>query len=215
MKQAYRIEFNDEYILVIDKIAKLLVQPSPRKETLTLTSLLERDFDQQLYPCHRLDRETTGLLIYAKEPDIQSAIMAQFRQGMVKKKYLAFVKGRLRRRQGALEGKIIDRQGQRFREKAKHAKTLYRVLAEGMQWSFLELEPLTGRTNQLRIQLAKIGNPILGDDVYAFRRDFPVKFRRLALHAAFLGFMHPVSRQHIRLKAALPRDMEDFLSGKA
>ena len=77
------------------------------------------------------------------------------------------------------------------------------------------LEPLTGRTNQLRIQLAKIGNPILGDDVYAFRRDFPVKFRRLALHAAFLGFMHPVSRQHIRLKAALPRDMEDFLSGKA
>ena len=164
----------------------------------------------KLHPCHRLDRETTGLIIYAKSPEVQEKIMNQFRDGIIKKKYIAFVRGRMRKYRGFIEGKIIDNEGSRFGEKPKLAKTYYKVLRDFPEYSIVELIPFTGRTNQLRIQLAGLGNPILGERQYAFGKDFAVKFRRLALHACFLQFVHPVSHDEVNLKVRLPRDMEEF-----
>ena len=88
---------------------------------------------------------------------------------------------------------------------------MYRILKDFDNFSVVELEPLRGRTNQLRIQFAKLGHPILGERVYAFRKDFKVKFRRLALHAYFLSFIHPISNQRLNLKIDLPQDMKEFL----
>lgn len=82
-------------------------------------------------------------------------------------------------------------------------------------FSLLKLEPQTGRTNQLRIQLAKIGHPILGERKYAFGRDFKVNFKRLALHAYFLSFFHPISKKRINLHIDLASGMQDFLKNKA
>ena len=135
----------------------------------------------------------------------------QFRNREIKKKYIAFVKGNFKKRKGILEGKIIDREGKIFAEKSKYAKTFYRVLKNFLDWSMLELSPATGRTNQLRIQLSKISHPILGEDKYAFRRDFKVKFKRLGLHAFYLNFIHPISRQKIVLEIGLAQDMSEFL----
>ena len=211
-KKGFSIVFEDESVLVIDKIAKLLVHPSPKGEEITLISVIEKELKEKVYPCHRLDRETTGLLVFAKDKSAQDNIMGQFKEGRVKKKYAAFVKGVMRAKKGFIEGKIIDKEGERFREKKKYAKTFYRVLAESDCWSYLELEPFTGRTNQLRIQLAGLGHPLLGERKYAFGKDFKVNFRRLALHAIFLSFFHPLSAQLIEAKIPLAQDMADFLA---
>ena len=213
-KQAFDIVFDDEYIIVLNKIAKLLIQPSPKNERWTLTSLLQNEIKTAVYPCHRLDRETTGLIIYAKNKRIQKDIMNEFRRGLVKKKYVAFVKGRIKQVKGFLSGYILDAEGARFKEKPKMAKTNYRVLRAFRYFSAVELMPVTGRTNQLRIQLAKEGNPILGERRYAFRRDFKLDFKRLALHAYFISFVHPVSGQRINLKIDLPDDMKGFLTSR-
>lgn len=211
MSKVFEIVFNDEYLIVVNKIAKILVQPSPKKEKYTLTSLLGKETGRKVYPCHRLDRETAGLIIYAKSEAAQREIMREFKQGEVKKKYIALVKGKLSKKKGVLEGRIIDREGKIFGERPKQAKTIYRVLKEFNNFSMVELEPQTGRTNQLRIQLAKIGNPILGERKYAFRRDFAINVKRLALCAYSLSFTHPLSKERVNLEIPLPQDMETFL----
>jgi 23S rRNA pseudouridine1911/1915/1917 synthase len=211
-KRGYSVVFDDESIVVIDKIAKLLVHPSPKKEKITFLSILEKDLKMKVFPCHRLDRETTGLLIFAKDALSQSKLMRQFQEGRVKKKYAALVRGVLRKKKGIIEGEIIDKEGKRFNEKKRYAKVFYRVIAQAREWSYVELEPVTGRTNQLRIQLASIEHPILGERKYAFRRDFKVDFKRLALHAFYLSFTHPLSGYTVVLKVGLPVDMREFLA---
>ena len=195
MRIPFEIAFEDEYLIVLNKTAKILIQPSPKKEKNTLTSLLRKQINQRVYPCHRLDRETTGLIIYAKDHSIEKSIIQEFRMKQVAKRYIAFIKGRLINKKGVLKGKVLDREGRRFGEKPKEAKTFYKVLEEFSGWSIIELKPFTGRTNQLRIQLVEINHPILGESKYALRRDFKVRFRRLALHASFLSFVHPVSKK--------------------
>lgn len=212
--RGFSVVFNDEFVVVVDKTAKLLVHPSPKKERITLTSILKGYLNTEVFPCHRLDRETTGLIIYAYSRDAQELIMEQFRERKVKKKYYALVRGYLKKYKGVFSGKVLDREGEKFREKAKTAKTFYRVKKTFKDFSLLELEPVTGRTNQLRIQLARSGNPILGEDKYALRRDFRINFRRLALHAFFISFYHPVSKDRVEVKVNLPGDMENFIREK-
>ena len=98
MNGPFRIIFEDKYLVVLEKIAKILILPSQKKEKYTLTSLLAQDLKQPVYPCHRLDRETSGLIIYAKSRQMQERVMSQFRQGKIEKKYIAFVRGRLKQK---------------------------------------------------------------------------------------------------------------------
>ncbi|UCG34945.1 MAG: RNA pseudouridine synthase [Candidatus Omnitrophota bacterium] len=214
MREAFKIVFEDDFVIVLNKIVKILVQPSPKKEPNTLTALLEKKIKSKVYPCHRLDRETTGLIIYAKNKEIQRQVMEEFKKGVVKKKYIAFARGRFIKKKGIRKDYIIDQEGRRFGEKPKKAEMIFKVLEEIKGFSVVELEPLTGRTNQLRIQLAKEGNPILGERKYAFGKDFKINFKRLALHACFLSFIHPVSKERLNLKIGLANDMKDFLQKK-
>ncbi|MDD3296781.1 MAG: RNA pseudouridine synthase [Candidatus Omnitrophica bacterium] len=210
--KAFRVVFEDDYIIVVDKVAKILVQPAPGNDKLTLNALLEKYAGRRLFPCHRLDRETTGLIMYAKLSDIQANIARQFASGEIIKKYIAFIKQGPLKKRGVFEGAIIDRQGKTFGEKPKQARTLYRIVEKLQGFNVIELKPLTGRTNQLRIQLAKAGCPILGETKYAFRRDFSVRFKRLGLHAFYLSFIHPVSKDRVEVKIGLAQDMKRFLS---
>ncbi|RKY36620.1 MAG: hypothetical protein DRP72_03920 [Candidatus Omnitrophota bacterium] len=216
MNKPFQIIFQDAYLLVVNKIAKLLIQPTPKREKVTLTTLLQEELRREVIPCHRLDRETTGLIIYAKSKHIQRIIAEEFRRRKVEKRYIAFVKGRLSKKEGFLKGHILDKEAEIFGEKPKEAITLYKVRKSFDYFTVVELRPITGRTNQLRIQLAHIGHPILGEDKYAFRRDFylagkRINFKRLALHAFFISFVHPVKRKKVSFKINLPQDMEEFL----
>lgn len=202
------IIYEDEWLLVVDKPGGLLVIPSPKKESRTLTNILNADLEQRgissyrLHPCHRLDRETSGLIIYAKGKSMQKKLMQEFKKRKVKKIYLAFVKGWVNHDYGKIDYPI----------EGSPAVTKYRVLIKNKDFSILEVIPLTGRTNQIRIHLKRIGHPILGETKYAFRRDFKIKVKRLFLHAQALEFFHPITKKNLSLSSPLPLDMRDFLN---
>lgn len=200
------VVYEDEWLLVVDKPAGLLTIPSPRNEKRTLTSILnddlkERGLDFRLHPCHRLDRDTSGLVVYAKGKSVQKKIMDEFKVKNVAKKYIAFVQGAVNKEHGEITRPIEHRP----------AITRYRISQRKKGFTVLEVIPLTGRTNQIRIHLKGIGHPIVGETKFAFRKDFLLKAKRLCLHAQALEFRHPVKEKKLCLSAALPEDLKKFL----
>ncbi len=201
------IIFQDEWLLVVNKPAGVLTIPAAQKnETFTLTGLLNSEFKEKdaqagLHPCHRLDRDTSGLIIYAKGKSIQQKAMALFHSRKVKKTYIAFVQGRMERASGEIKQRI----------EGKPALTRYRVIEQKDGFAIVEARPFTGRTNQIRIHFKFIGHPLVGEKKFAFRRDFSLKANRLCLHAQGLEFPHPVTGKLISLKSELPQGMKNFL----
>lgn len=211
----YSVVYEDESLLVVDKPSGMLVIPTPKKETGTLTDLLNRDLDSRgieanAYPCHRLDRETSGLIIYAKGKSVQQRMMEAFKKRMVKKTYTAFAQGLVRQDSGTITRNIFERN----KGRSIPAITRYKVVERNKNFSVLEVEPVTGRTNQIRIHLKGIGHPIVGESVYAFRKDYELKFRRVALHAQRVEFKHPATGEKMVFESPLPKDMEDFKTGR-
>lgn len=209
MPYNYNIAYEDEHLMVVDKVSGMLVIPTPKQEANTLTDLLNRDLDRRgveanAHPCHRLDRETSGLVIYAKGKKAQQLMMDEFRKRAVKKVYVAFVHGVVKKAADTLVSRIFNRN----KARAEEAITKYRVVERHKGFSVLEVEPVTGRTNQIRIQLKSIGHPLVGESVYAFRKDFALKFKRVALHAQYLRFIHPMTRERLEFISPLPEDME-------
>ncbi|MCX5693713.1 MAG: RluA family pseudouridine synthase [Candidatus Omnitrophica bacterium] len=201
------IVFEDDWLLVVNKPAGLLSVPTPRQESRTLTSILNQDVQDRglkyrLYPCHRLDRETSGLLIYAKGRSIEEKMTQAFRDRLVGKKYIAFVHGRLPQLQGEISSAI----------EGKSALTKYKVIQEKSNYSVVEVFPLTGRTNQIRIHFKNIQHPLVGEDKFAFRKDFVLRFKRVCLEAQELNFKHPVTGKNLTISIDLAADLKDFLS---
>lgn len=201
------IVYEDNWLFIVDKPAGLLTIPTPKKESRTLTSiinegLLQKNKNYRLYPCHRLDRDTSGLLIYAKGKSMQKKMMAAFKERKVAKKYIAFVQGRLSKETGEIK---IPLEG-------RSAVTQYKVAQRREGFDIVEVFPLTGRTNQIRIHFRMIGHPVVGETKYAFRRDYALKARYLCLHAQGLEFTHPETKKPLCLYINLPQRLEDFLS---
>lgn len=194
-------------MIVADKPSGLLVIPTPKKEQRTLTSILnddlkERGITYRLHPCHRLDRETSGLIIYAKGKAVQKKMMQEFRSRRVKKAYIGFVQGALDKAQGEIKTPIDG----------ESALTRYKVVQKRRDFTVVEVTPVTGRTNQLRIHFKHLGHPIVGESKFAFRKDFKLRFKRLCLHAKSLEFRHPVTGKTISLSADLPVELKEFLN---
>lgn len=200
------IVFEDDWLFVVDKPAGLLSVPTPKNESRTLTGILNQDAQEKklgvnLYPCHRLDRETSGLVIYAKSKAVEEKILDAFRKRKINKKYTAFVHGKLTHPQGVIRTAI----------EGKSALTKYKVIQEKSNYSVVEVVPITGRTNQIRIHFKKIRHPLVGEDKFAFRKDFDLRFKRLCLQAQELEFLHPVTQKHLCLRLDLPLDLKKFL----
>jgi len=198
--------YEDDWLLVLNKPSGLLTIPTPKNELRTLTSILNEDLRKKgltfrLHPSHRLDKETSGLIIYAKGKSVQKKMMELFKNKSIKKTYIAFIQGILPKKQGIIRNSIDG----------LNAETKYKVIQQRKNFALLEATPLTGRTNQIRIHFKLIGHPILGETRYAFRRDFKLKAKRLCLHAKDLEFIHPVTQKYIRLHASLPLYLKEFL----
>ena len=211
----------DHDIVVFDKPSGLLVVPGPRDFARTLEDIVNEQYPStengRLYPCHRLDRETSGVIIFARGKTNQEKMMDEFRKGCVEKEYIAFVRGKIKNPAGEIKSVIKDfheKKYSRQREKnsGKLAVTRYKVLAVKHLFTVVGVYPLTGRTNQIRIHLSQIGHPILGERLYAFGKDFPLTFKRVALHAARVSFRHPVTGKKITAAAELAKDMENFIN---
>ena len=200
------VVYEDNWLFVVDKPTGLLSIPTPRNERYTLTNVLNEDLKNKnisyrLHPCHRLDRETSGLIIYAKGKSVQKKMMELFKNKNIKKIYIAFIQGMLLKKQGIIKNPVDG----------LNAETKYKVMQQRKDFALVEVRPLTGRTNQIRIHFKQMGHPILGETKYAFRRDFKLKAKRLCLHAKDLEFIHPLTQKYIRLHASPPLYLKEFL----
>lgn len=198
--------YEDDWLLIVDKPSGLLTIPTPKGEARTLSSILNADLatrglSYRLHPCHRLDRETSGLIIYAKGKSSQQKMMELFKQKKIKKTYIAFIQGKLENQNGEINFSICK----------ESALTKYRVLETRKNFSIIEIVPLTGKTNQIRIHFKKIGHPLVGETKFAFRKDYSLKAKRICLHAKKLEFLHPITQKNISLDSRLPDYLNDFL----
>ncbi|MBI2887833.1 MAG: RluA family pseudouridine synthase [Chloroflexi bacterium] len=211
------VVYQDEDILVIDKPAGLTVHPAPGHPDRTLVNALlslcpELQAEEgSLRPgiVHRLDKDTSGLMVVAKHAAAHEALSRQLQERSVTKVYLALVVGRLVPERGAIEAPIgrDPRRRQRMAvvERGRAARTDYQVEAYLEGYTLLRVMPQTGRTHQIRVHLAAIGHPVVGDRVYGHASALcPRQF----LHAHVLGFRHPGDGRYVEFTAALPEDLQ-------
>ncbi|MGH7393147.1 MAG: RluA family pseudouridine synthase [Candidatus Rokuibacteriota bacterium] len=204
-----RLVHEDDEILVVDKPPGLLTIATERERERTayrlLTEYVRAREGRRLFVVHRLDRETSGLVVFAKSPAAKQGLQAQFGGRRVERVYVAVVEGSLRDATGTLQSRLAEDRARRVRPArggagGREAITHYTVLARGGQATRLELRLETGRRAQIRVQLAALGHPIVGDHAHGSRRD---PLRRLCLHATRLGFVHPRGAP-VRFESAPP-----------
>lgn len=215
------IVFEDEDIIVVDKPAEMLVHPTLGQKSGTLLNALAYYLNREILDStdeslkqknqttftrpgliHRLDKRTSGLMVVAKTPSALSFLSNHFQRKLVKKRYLALVKGNFRDDWGTVNepiGRDDDEKKWRVKTDGKSAETNFKVLEKFYDKTLLELEPITGRTNQLRIHCAYIGHPIIGDDKYG-----GMEYTRLCLHAAKLSFYHPRTSIRTEFESKIP-----------
>lgn len=209
------VVYEDKDIAIINKPQGLVTHPAPGNYEHTLVNALLyhlKDLSdinpQRPGIVHRLDKDTSGLMVIAKNNPAHLNLARQFAAHSIKRKYVAVVSGRTEFDENVIEMPIGRHPYKRknmavgFGKNTKYAKTLYRTLKRTDKISLLELEPFTGRTHQLRVHLAFLGHPILGDSKYAKSK----QFKRLALHAKSIGFIHPATGKFMEFSCDVPRE---------
>jgi 23S rRNA pseudouridine1911/1915/1917 synthase len=224
---ALAVLYEDEDLIVIDKPAGMVVHPAPGHSTGTLVHALLHHCDnlagiggvERPGIVHRLDRGTSGLLVAAKCDAAHRHLAEQFRDHTIERVYRAIVRGTPSADEGRVDRAIgrhpRDRKRMSVRGSApREAQTVWRVTRRfpTSQRAALDLFPQTGRTHQIRVHLASIGLPIVGDTVYGRSRQRAGELERPALHAAVLDFAHPRSGERMRFEAPLPADLTALLA---
>lgn len=233
--------YDDEHLIVINKQANMIVHPGRGRPTGTLVSALQFHFDQlsdvagqqRAGIVHRLDRDTTGVLVVAKDNSVHNALSQQFEQRTVEKEYRALIWGEMAFDRDFVETHV--RVSNRNRERmmvcppegnSRFAATYYEVEERFRGFTYMRLCPQTGRTHQLRVHMHHLGHPIVADHLYEGKTklsrsdlidnvdeaDDEVYIERQALHALQLSFDHPVTKQRLTFTAPLPADMQRALA---
>lgn len=218
------IVYEDEDVILINKPKGMVVHPAPGHTTDTLVNGL-------LYHCkdnlsgingvarpgivHRIDRDTTGILIVCKNDLSHNSIAAQLKEHSINRRYRALVHGNLKTDEGTVEGPIgrhpVDRKKMAINERnGKPAVTHYKVLERFGNYTFIECVLETGRTHQIRVHMSSIGHPLVGDEVYGPVK-CPFKLQGQCLHAMVLGFVHPRTEEYMEFSAELPEYFESLL----
>ena len=237
------IVYEDDDVLVVNKPAGMVVHPGHGNYDGTLVNALafylglsqgpEADDERMGVLVHRIDKDTSGLLLVAKNADAQLRLAGQFYEHSIERKYNAVVWGDIREDEGTIDARITRDPNDRLRfrttddpEAGKHAVTHWRVLRRFGFVTFVECRLETGRTHQIRVHMASIGHPLFGDERYGgteirtgtiyskyrqFIRNCFEVCPRQALHARTIGFVHPVTGKWMLFDSALPQDMTDLL----
>ena len=207
----------DRDILVVLKSQGLLTVATERERETTaqayLNAYLKQKGEDRVHVVHRLDRETSGVLIFAKHFEAREALKAQFAVHEVDRVYVAIIEGAMHPAKGTIQSHLRERRDLRMESVKSHpdaklAVTHYRTIESKNGYSMLEITLETGRKNQIRTHLAEGGHPVIGDRMYGSTVN-PIG--RLGLHAQLLGFDHPVSGQHLVFTAAIPKAFRDLL----
>ena len=212
------IVFEDPYLFIIDKHPGLLsMSNNSRQQTVqtVLNRYLEKGGGRNTsHLVHRLDRDTSGLMVYAKDVQTQQSLINSWQQLVSDRRYLALVKGEFEQPRGRVqswltEDKKFITHSSPVDNGGKYAVTHYNVLASSNGYSLVECELETGRKNQIRVHMAQLGHPVVGDRKYGSDED---PMRRLGLHAYMLCFTHPVTGKHLRFETPVPFCFEKLLN---
>lgn len=204
--------FEDEDILVVNKSAGMIVHPTKEIRSGTLLNGLAYYFASagskllRAGLVHRLDKETSGLIVIAKHTEALRTLASDFQKKRVEKKYFALVERVISEDEGKIKapiGKFGENHFWGVRDDGKPSETNFWVIQRFDDVTLLELEPVTGRTNQLRVHLSYIGHPIVGDEKYGGR-----KFSRLCLHSYKIAFPHPRTRERVSFQTGIPEDFD-------
>ncbi|PQA58822.1 RluA family pseudouridine synthase [Siphonobacter curvatus] len=208
-----KIVFEDEHLIVIEKEAGLLSMATEKEKRRTAYHLLSEHVKAQkpgnkIFIIHRLDRETSGLMMFAKSEAVQKKVQESWQSTTKERIYLALVAGVLRQPAGVINTNLVESEKSMMvyvtqnPERGQTAVTHYETLQKNARFSLLKVQLETGRKNQIRVHLQSIGHPIVGDKKYESRHD-PIN--RLGLHAWVLAFQHPVTGEQLRFETAIPR----------
>ncbi len=235
------IVFEDEYLLIVNKPAGMVAHPSFGNFTGTLvnallhhTKNLSKFNDSDVRPgiVHRIDKDTSGLLVVAKDENVHAKLSLQFSKHTIEREYWAITWGRMKEQEGVIDTFIARSKKDRKKfvtteSEGKHAVTMYKVLEEYSFASLLALRLQTGRTHQLRVHLSGMGKPIFGDETYGGRvihageqlpkhksrvENLLQLMKRQALHAKTLGFIHPITKEFMKFDSELPWDFLALLA---
>jgi len=212
--EIFRVVFEDSELLVIEKLSAFLSQRSDKGEHEALPEFISRVRGEVIHPVHRLDREVLGLMVFAKNAKAAKVISDQFRTREVEKGYEAKVSGRVSKDSETLVHYLKKNPKTnhvtvfpRPTEGAKRAELVYEVLERGADWTRLFIRLKTGRSHQIRAQLAKIGHPIIGDSRYWRSREPDPELQpfSIQLRSVMLGLRHPGTKEFLRWEAG-PRN---------
>lgn len=219
------ILYEDDDLLVVNKPKDMVVHPAAGHYTGTLVNALMFHCKDQLSGIngvlrpgivHRIDKDTTGALVVCKNDHAHQALASQLAVHSITRRYRCIVHGRMKTEEGTIEGNIgrhpVDRKKMAVvSQGGKTAITHYRVLERFDQFSYVECRLETGRTHQIRVHMASIGHPVLGDDIYGPKK-CPVKgLKGQTLHACVIGFVHPTTEEYLECTAPLPEYFENLL----
>jgi 23S rRNA pseudouridine1911/1915/1917 synthase len=206
-----RILFEDEYLIVIEKEAGLLSIATDKETEKTAYSMLshhvkKEDSKNKIFVVHRLDRETSGVMLFAKSQEIQSMLQEEWKKTIMERTYLVVVEGALEKEQATItsylrESKALIVYSSQDPDKGQKAVTHYKVLKQKGAYSLLEVNLETGRKNQIRVHMQDIGHSIAGDKKYGALTN---PLRRLGLHAQILSFRHPKTGQVVCFETPIP-----------
>ncbi|WP_027408907.1 RluA family pseudouridine synthase [Anoxybacteroides tepidamans] len=215
------IVYEDDYVLVVNKPPYMSTIPSREHPSRTLANALLHYYNEQklastVHVVTRLDRDTSGLVLIAKHRHVHHLLSELQKRGHVKRKYEAICHGDLEKEEGTIDApigrkgdSIIERE---VREDGQRAVTHFRVLGRFGRYTHVSLELETGRTHQIRVHLAHLGHPLLGDELYGGSREM---INRQALHSKELSFFHPFHQKIYKFQCPLPDDMRQMIERAA
>ena len=207
----------DEDLIVVLKSHGLLTVATERERENTaqayLNAYLREKGEERIHVVHRLDRESSGVLVFAKNFETREALKERFAAHEIDRLYVAIIEGAMQPAAGTIRSHLLERKDLRMQSvdahpDAKLAVTHYRTIANSDPYSVLEVTLETGRKNQIRAQLSEAGHPVVGDQLYGSTTN---PLGRLGLHAKLLGFQHPVTGKKMTFTAPLPKSFRDLL----
>lgn len=212
-----QVVYEDNYILVVNKPTGLIIYPDNKNKTGTLVNrvanyYLKHNIHRKIRYLHRIDKETTGLILFAKDFLSEAILLKDIETHAIQRTYLALIEGELFNKNGVIKKNIAEDRHVNGKmcvnEKGKEAITFYQVVETFSNYSLVEFQLLTGRTHQIRVHASFLHHPLLGDVLYHGNKQF---ISRTALHSYKMELLHPIRKEKLIIKVDLPEDMKKLL----